>query len=65
MDFQAFLNADLTDSTLLTVGYSEEKNKPNANNWGALPLLDADGNQLSYDRNYNLNRTGFVGESIF
>ena len=53
--FSGILEADLTDSTLLTVGYSEEKNKPNANNWGALPLLDADGNQLSYDRNYNAN----------
>ena len=53
--FSGILEADLTDSTLLTVGYSEEKNKPNANNWGALPLLDADGNQLSYDRNYNPN----------
>ncbi len=53
--FSGILEADLTDSTLLTVGYSEEKNKPNANNWEALPLLDADGNQLSYDRNYNPN----------
>jgi outer membrane receptor for ferric coprogen and ferric-rhodotorulic acid len=53
--FSGILEADLTDSTLLTVGYSEEKNKPNANNWGALPLLDSSGNQLSYDRNYNPN----------
>lgn len=53
--FSGIIEADLTDNTLLTVGYSEEKNKPNANNWGALPLLDADGNQISYDRNYNPN----------
>ena len=49
------IDADLTDSTLLTVGYSQEQNKPNANNWGALPLLDANGKQISYNRNYNPN----------
>lgn len=49
------IEADLSDNTLLTVGYSEEQNKPNANNWGALPLLGADGKQLSYDRDYNPN----------
>ncbi|KHN67543.1 ligand-gated channel protein [Acinetobacter calcoaceticus] len=53
--FAGILEADLTDSTLLTVGYSQEKNKPNANNWGALPLLDANGKQISYDRSYNPN----------
>ncbi len=49
------LEADLTDSTLLTVGASQEKNKPNANNWGALPLMDSSGKQISYDRSYNPN----------
>lgn len=29
--------------------------KPNANNWGALPLLSATGDQLSYDQDYNPN----------
>ncbi|UGQ28252.1 TonB-dependent siderophore receptor [Acinetobacter calcoaceticus] len=53
--FAGILEADLTDSTLLTVGYSQEQNKPNANNWGALPLLDANGKQISYDRSYNPN----------
>ena len=53
--FAGILEADITDSTLLTVGYSQNQNKPNANNWGALPLLDANGKQLSYDRNYNPN----------
>lgn len=47
------IEADLTDSTLLTAGYSYEKNLPNANNWGALPLLDAQGKQISYQRSYN------------
>ncbi|MFE1615547.1 TonB-dependent receptor domain-containing protein [Acinetobacter baumannii] len=49
------VEADLTDSTLLTAGYSQEQNKPNANNWGSLPLLDANGKQISYDRSYNPN----------
>lgn len=53
--FAGVIEADLTDSTLLTVGYSQEQNKPNANNWGALPLLDANGKQISYDRSYNPN----------
>ncbi|EHU3346492.1 TonB-dependent siderophore receptor [Acinetobacter baumannii] len=53
--FAGIVEADLTDSTLLTAGYSQEQNKPNANNWGALPLLDANGKQISYDRSYNQN----------
>ncbi|MDI3454413.1 TonB-dependent siderophore receptor [Acinetobacter sp. V89_4] len=53
--FSGIIEADLTDSTLLTAGYSQEQNKPNANNWGALPLLDANGKQISYDRSYNPN----------
>lgn len=53
--FAGIIEADLTDSTLLTAGYSHEQNKPNANNWGALPLLDANGKQISYDRSYNPN----------
>jgi len=53
--FAGIVEADLTDTTLLTAGYSQEQNKPNANNWGALPLLDANGKQISYDRSYNPN----------
>ena len=53
--FAGIIEADLTDSTLLTAGYSQEQNKPNANNWGSLPLLDANGKQISYDRSYNPN----------
>lgn len=53
--FAGIIEADLTDSILLTAGYSQEQNKPNANNWGALPLLDANGKQISYDRSYNPN----------
>lgn len=53
--FAGIIETDLTDSTLLTAGYSQEQNKPNANNWGSLPLLDANGKQISYDRSYNPN----------
>ncbi|KQF22910.1 ligand-gated channel protein [Acinetobacter baumannii] len=53
--FAGIFEADLTDTTLLTAGYSQEQNKPNANNWGSLPLLDANGKQISYDRSYNPN----------
>ena len=53
--FAGILDADLTDTTTLTVGYSEQQNNPNANNWGALPLLDNNGQQISYSRSYNPN----------
>lgn len=53
--FAVSLAADLTDSTLLTVGYSRDNRKPNAVNWGALPLMDADGKQISYAGSYNPN----------
>lgn len=49
------IEADITDSTLLTIGASQEKHKPNANNWGAIPLMDGSGKQLSYDRSFNPN----------
>ncbi|WP_227591413.1 TonB-dependent siderophore receptor [Acinetobacter shaoyimingii] len=53
--FAGVIEADLTDSTLVTLGYNQERNKPNANNWGALPLLDADGKQIQYKRSFNPN----------
>ncbi|WP_445115625.1 TonB-dependent siderophore receptor [Acinetobacter sp. WZC-1] len=53
--FAGVIEADLSDTTLFTARYSQQKNKPNANNWGALPLLNAEGKQLSYDRKYNPN----------
>ncbi|MCH7336951.1 TonB-dependent siderophore receptor [Acinetobacter sp. NIPH 2699] len=49
------IETDINDSTLLTIGASQEKNKPNANNWGAIPLMDSSGKQLSYDRSFNPN----------
>ncbi len=49
------IEADLTDTTLLTLGTYVQRQEPKGNNWGALPLLDQAGNQLSYSRNYNPN----------
>ena len=47
------LDADLTDQTLLSVGYNYQKDRPNGNNWGALPMLNANGEILSYTTHYN------------
>lgn len=49
----AVVDADLTDTTVLTLGYSETNNKSNGNNWGANPLLNNAGQQLHYSRSYN------------
>ena len=49
----AIVDADLTDSTVLTLGYSETNNKSNGNNWGANPLLNSAGKQISYSQSYN------------
>lgn len=53
--FSGIIEADLSDSTLLTVGHFEQRSNPEGNNWGALPLLDQSGNQVSYSRSYNPN----------
>ena len=51
--FGAIIEADLTDSTLFTAGYTETNNKSNGNNWGANPLINTEGEQLDYSRDYN------------
>ncbi|CAM4114904.1 TonB-dependent siderophore receptor [Acinetobacter pragensis] len=53
--FGAVIEADLTDTTLLTAGYTETNNKANGNNWGANPLISTEGEQLSYSRNYSFS----------
>ncbi|MGQ8975993.1 TonB-dependent siderophore receptor [Acinetobacter schindleri] len=47
------VEADVTDTTLLTAGYTETNHKPNGVNWGSNPLINTEGEQLSYSRNYN------------
>ena len=49
----AVVEADLTDSTLITAGYTETNHNPNGVNWGSNPLISTEGEQLSYSRNYN------------
>jgi outer membrane receptor for ferric coprogen and ferric-rhodotorulic acid len=49
----AILEADVSDSTLLTAGFSQTKKYSNGSNWGANPLYNDAGEQLSYSRSYN------------
>ena len=53
MGIGAVVEADLTDSTLITAGYTETNHNPNGVNWGSNPLINTEGEQLSYSRNYN------------
>jgi outer-membrane receptor for ferric coprogen and ferric-rhodotorulic acid len=48
--FYGVLEADLSDSTLLTVGASDQQNRPKGGMWGALPLYNSDGSAVDYDR---------------
>lgn len=44
------VEADVTDSTLLTAGVTYQKNKTHGGMWGALPLYNTDGTPTDYDR---------------
>lgn len=41
--FSGIVEADLTSDTLLTVGHSQQHNKPRGVMWGALPMFDSSG----------------------
>ena len=43
------LEADLGDSTLLTIGHTYQDNDAQSPLWGALPLIDSAGNRVHYD----------------
>ena len=47
------VEADLSDSTLLTLGASYQKNQPRGGMWGALPLYYTDGTATNYARSTN------------
>ncbi|MBB3855142.1 outer membrane receptor for ferric coprogen and ferric-rhodotorulic acid [Xanthomonas arboricola] len=49
----AIIDADLTDSTLLSVGYEYQKKESNDVTWGGFPLFYSDGTRTSYDRSFN------------
>lgn len=42
------VEANLTPTTLATAGFSYENNRSRGAEWGGLPLLDGNGNQVSY-----------------
>ncbi|WP_170844961.1 TonB-dependent siderophore receptor [Chitinasiproducens palmae] len=42
------IEASVTPDTLVTLGYSYQRNRSPGAQWGGLPLLDADGRQMSY-----------------
>ncbi|TDR56016.1 outer membrane receptor for ferric coprogen and ferric-rhodotorulic acid [Halomonas ventosae] len=43
------LEADVTDSTLVTLGHTWQQNNTDGNMWGSLPLYDSAGNPTDYD----------------
>lgn len=48
--FYGVLEADLTDSTLLTLGHSYQQNDADSPLWGSLPLFYSDGSRTDYSR---------------
>lgn len=68
--FYGILEADLTPSTLLTIGGDKQDNKPEASTWGGIPLLNTDGQFNAMPRSFNnganwshwdqYTRTGFA-----
>lgn len=49
----AIIEKELNDTTLLTTGFSYEKDQPNSPMWGALPLYYKDGSATNYDVSTN------------
>ncbi|MCC5067676.1 ferric-rhodotorulic acid/ferric-coprogen receptor FhuE [Xanthomonas campestris pv. raphani] len=49
----AIIDADLTDSTLLSVGYEYQKKESDDVTWGGFPLFFSDGTRTNYDRSFN------------
>lgn len=47
--FYGVVEADLTDSTLLTLGYTNQNDNADSPMWGSLPLFYSDGTQTDYD----------------
>lgn len=47
--FSAIVEADLGDDTLLALGRSQQRNRPNGVMWGSLPMFYADGSPARYE----------------
>jgi len=52
--FYGTIEADLTDSTVLRLGYHYQDNAPKASAWGGFPLWYADGSRTDWDRGLNI-----------
>lgn len=48
--FYGTLAADLTDSTVMNVGISQQQNKPTGSTWGGLPAWFSDGSRTDWSR---------------
>lgn len=51
--FYGVIDADLTDSTQLSVGYDYQKKESDGVTWGGFPLWYADGSRTDYSRAFN------------
>ncbi|OEZ01954.1 MULTISPECIES: TonB-dependent siderophore receptor [Stenotrophomonas] len=51
----AVLEGDLTDSTIVTVGYQTQDNNPYGSTWGTVPFFDSQGNFAHLPRETNLS----------
>lgn len=49
----AIVDADLTDSTTLSLGYEYQENKADSPTWGGLPRYYTDGSKTDYRRGFN------------
>ncbi len=52
--FYGTIEADLTDSTILRLGYQYQDNSPKGSSWGGFPLWYADGSRTDWDRGLNI-----------
>lgn len=48
--FYGVIDADLTEATQLSVGASQQENRPRGSTWGGLPAWFADGTRTDWDR---------------
>ncbi|MDC6711420.1 hypothetical protein OEZ76_27785, partial [Leclercia adecarboxylata] len=51
--FYGILEADVGESTLLTVGADYQDSDPEGSSWGGIPLLDSEGNFNRMPRSFN------------
>ncbi|NWF33504.1 TonB-dependent siderophore receptor [Stenotrophomonas sp. SAM-B] len=51
--FYGILEADIGESTLLTVGADYQDSDPEGSSWGGIPLLDSEGNFNKMPRSFN------------